>query len=124
MAVKKKRNENLNTALHKFAFAPNMLTITDIKALVNSSQKKNDSPVKQRKADLMKQLYSEPWYSRIQMMAGKLRPTTLTPEDDPTNVMNDDPAAVSTDDPTTPTADPTAIVTAAEALVLVAYQAV
>ncbi len=54
LAAKKKRDETLNTAIRKFAFAPNTLTVADIKALVNSSQEKNDSPVKQRKDDLMK----------------------------------------------------------------------
>ncbi len=117
LAAEKKRNETLNTALRKFAYAPNTLTVPDIKALVAASQEKNDSPVKQRREDLMKQLYSEPWYSRVQMIAANVRPTTLTPDDDPADVTIDEPAAVMID-------DRTAVAAAAEALVLVAYQAV
>ncbi len=38
LATEKKRNENLNTALWKFMYAPNTMTVLDIKALVTASQ--------------------------------------------------------------------------------------
>ncbi len=71
-AAETKRAESLKKALEKFTFCPNGLTVPELKALVTATTNVEDSPVKNKKADLQRQLYGEPCHSRVQAMASNL----------------------------------------------------
>ncbi len=48
-AAELKKTEALNTALQKFTYSPNGLTVPDLRALVISTTKASDAPVKKKK---------------------------------------------------------------------------
>jgi hypothetical protein len=48
-AVELKKTEVLNSALQKFQYRPNRLTVPDLKAIVTAATKASDSPVKKKK---------------------------------------------------------------------------
>lgn len=86
-AAETKRAESLKKALEKFTFCPNGLTVPELKALVTATTNVEDSPVKNKKADLQRQIYGEPRHSRVQAMASNLR-LTLAAEEAGTNTSN------------------------------------
>jgi hypothetical protein len=76
-AAESKKTEALNAALKKFDLCPNGLTVPELKALVTSGTTSSDSPVKKKKEELQQQLYREPRYSRVKLLAQDLRRTVI-----------------------------------------------
>jgi hypothetical protein len=76
-AAESKKTEALNAALKKFDLCPNGLTVPELKALVTSGTTSSDSPVKKKKEELQQQLYREPRYSRVKLLAQDLRRTMI-----------------------------------------------
>ncbi len=75
-AAELKKTEALQNALQKFTTCPNRLTVPDLKALVTATTNASDSPVKKKKDELQQQLYREPRYSRVKLIADDLRRTS------------------------------------------------
>jgi hypothetical protein len=63
------KTEGLQAALRKFDSCPNGLTAPELRALVMAGSKSSDSPVKKKKQELQEQLYREPRYSRVKLLA-------------------------------------------------------
>jgi len=74
-AAELKKNEALNSALQKFHYCPNGLTVPEMKAIVTATTKASDSPVKKKKGELQQQLFREPRYSRAKALGDDLRRT-------------------------------------------------
>jgi hypothetical protein len=55
-ALKNKKVEALQQALNKFTLCPNGLTVQEMKALVPTTSKTSNSPVKRKKQELYEQL--------------------------------------------------------------------
>jgi hypothetical protein len=68
-AAESKKTEALNAALKKFDLCPNGLTV--------SGTISSDSPVKKKKEELQQQLYREPRYSRVKLLAQDLWRTMI-----------------------------------------------
>jgi hypothetical protein len=74
-AADAKKTEGLQAALRKFDSCPNGLTAPKLRALVMAGSKSSDSPVKKKKQELQEQLYREPRYSRVKLLAEEVRRT-------------------------------------------------